>query len=202
MIRGVLFDLDGVLLRSEGAWYRVVNAAAQAFGCPPVDRPRFEASFGQGVAADAATFFPGRSEAEIAAYYERHFAAHLGHVKVEPGAPALLSALARRGIPAAVVTNTPPRLARLLVAHARLEIPDERIFGAGGARREKPAPDLLLAACEALGLVPREALMVGDSPFDAHAAEAAGVPFLGYRMPGGLEHLEDLLGHLAASGQG
>ena len=199
MVRALLFDLDGVLLRSEGAWYRVVNAAAQAFGCPPVDRPTFEAHFGQGVEADAARFFPGRTPAEVAAYYEAHFSAHLGHVKVEPGAVEILEALGARGVPVAVVTNTPPVLARQLVSHTGLPVPESRVFGAGGTLREKPAPDLLLAACDALGVPPGGTLMVGDSPYDAQAAVAAGIPFLWYGRPEGILRLEGVLEHLGGA---
>jgi phosphoglycolate phosphatase len=39
----------------------------------------------------------------------------------------------------------------------------------------KPHPALLLAACERLGVLPGEALMIGDSLNDAQAAQAAGM---------------------------
>ncbi len=42
------------------------------------------------------------------------------------------------------------------------------------AARKKPAPDPLLVACERLGVLPAEAVMVGDSTNDALAARAAG----------------------------
>jgi len=42
----------------------------------------------------------------------------------------------------------------------------------------KPAPLLFRAACEALGVAPREALMVGDNPMTDGGAVAAGVPAL------------------------
>ena len=48
--------------------------------------------------------------------------------------------------------------------------------------REKPAPDLVLRALEALGVEAPAAGMVGDTDFDARAAAAAGVPFLRHRM--------------------
>lgn len=43
----------------------------------------------------------------------------------------------------------------------------------------KPAPDQLLAALDLLDSSARDALMVGDSPWDANAAVAAGTAFIG-----------------------
>lgn len=43
----------------------------------------------------------------------------------------------------------------------------------------KPAPDLVVAALEKVGGEPSEAILVGDTPWDVKAAEAAGVPTLG-----------------------
>jgi HAD superfamily hydrolase (TIGR01509 family) len=40
----------------------------------------------------------------------------------------------------------------------------------------KPAPDLIKAALERVGGSPEDAVMVGDTPWDVHAARAAGVP--------------------------
>ncbi|MEV0977023.1 HAD family hydrolase [Streptomyces sp. NPDC049915] len=44
----------------------------------------------------------------------------------------------------------------------------------------KPDPHSLERALSDLGAAPGNALMIGDSPSDHHAATAAGVPFLGY----------------------
>ena len=36
----VLFDLDGVLVDSEAAWFHLMIAAIEAFGCKPITRVR------------------------------------------------------------------------------------------------------------------------------------------------------------------
>jgi beta-phosphoglucomutase-like phosphatase (HAD superfamily) len=55
--------------------------------------------------------------------------------------------------------------------------------GSIGGHASKPAPDLVLLACEDLQIDPRLALVVGDSRFDAEAASAARAQFLGFRSP-------------------
>ncbi|MEO3766970.1 HAD-IA family hydrolase [Streptomyces sp. B8F3] len=44
----------------------------------------------------------------------------------------------------------------------------------------KPDPDCLLRALESTGTTPGDCVMIGDTPSDWQAAEAAGVAFIGY----------------------
>lgn len=192
----ILFDLDGVLIDSREAWFHLLNAAARALGHPEIPREAFEPSFGQGIEADAARFFPGSPIPEIEAYFEAHFLDHAAHVAVEADAAPVLRALAQRGLATAVVTNTPAGLARETVRGAGLE-PD-RVVGVAPGLPSKPAPDLVLRACADLGVAPARALLVGDSRFDREAAAAAGAGFLGYRLGRGprIERLPELLARL------
>jgi phosphoglycolate phosphatase-like HAD superfamily hydrolase len=55
--------------------------------------------------------------------------------------------------------------------------------GAGDGVAAKPEPDVVVHACEALGVPVSSVLVVGDSVFDEKAASKAGARFAGYRMP-------------------
>ena len=61
--------------------------------------------------------------------------------------------------------------------------------------RPKPAPDIVLRACELLGVAVTDAVVVGDSEFDRRAARAAGARFIGFRCRGDrrIEELDELL---------
>jgi len=181
MLRAVLFDLDGVLIDSRDAWYHLLCAAARAFGHPPLQRADFDASFGQGVEADAKQFFPGTSPRDLLDYFDAHFLDHARHVLVNPDAVPVMNALGYKGIATAVVTNTATALARETIRGAGLE--PELVVGSSDAL-EKPDPGMLLLACERLGVKAEQALMVGDSRFDREAARAAGVPFVGFGLDG------------------
>jgi len=199
MLDAVLFDLDGVLIDSRDAWYHLLCAAAREFGHPQLPRGEFAVSFGQGVEADGAQFFPGTSTQALLDYFDAHFLDHACHVLVNPDAGPLLDALGDRGIRRAVVTNTATALARATIRRAALE-PDE-IVGTSDAP-EKPDPGMLLLACERLGVKPERALMVGDSRFDREAAAAAGIRFVGYGIDGDvrIETLPELIQLLESSG--
>ena len=53
------------------------------------------------------------------------------------------------------------------------------IHGADSVPTPKPSPDGLLQVCQDLGLKPEECVYIGDSPSDAGAAAAAGMPSIG-----------------------
>ncbi|MBL8939307.1 MAG: haloacid dehalogenase, partial [Archangium sp.] len=55
-MRAVLFDMDGVLVRSEEVWFRVVEAAGVRFRNRAITREEFFPTFGQGTAADIPVF--------------------------------------------------------------------------------------------------------------------------------------------------
>ena len=117
-------------------------------------------------------------------------------MKIAEGVPALFAALRERSLPSAVITNTPAPLARELVKRAG-GAPDT-LIGGTDVERPKPAPDMVLLACERLGVAPGDSLVVGDSRYDRDAAAAAGARFAGLGIEGDVQiaSLTDLLDHL------
>lgn len=189
----VLFDLDGVLIDSREVWFELLGRAAAHFGHPAIGRDVFDASFGQGVEADARDFFGGMPPAELEAWFDAHFMDHAAKLVVEPDAAAVFQALAGRRVATAIVTNSSRALAAEIARAAGLE--PGALVACGDAPRPKPAPDPVLEACRRLDVAPSEACLVGDSRFDRDAAAAAGVRFVGYRTAGEarIERLSELL---------
>jgi len=196
VFRAVLFDLDGVLVDSYEAWFQVLRAVAEQLGYPPVARDDFAAGWGQGIAADVTRFFPRHGVPELERCYEAEYPRQLAHLRFDPEAPAVLAALRARGLPTALVTNTPGPLARAVLARGGLAL--DAVVGGTDVPRGKPAPDIPLRACALLGVEPARALLLGDTEFDRAAAAAAGVPFAGLRFgrERRIERLAELLGLL------
>ena len=180
-VRAVLFDLDGVLIDSYEAWFKLVNHAARHFCKPDISAERFKESWGQGIEADLRDFFPGCDAEQVERFYEDHLLDFDACIRVEAEAATALRQLRDADIARGVVTNTPLLLARDLLAWAGLI---GFLDVTSGTRRNlapKPSPDLLLHACRELALEPRAVLVVGDSRFDAQAAQAAGTSYVGFR---------------------
>lgn len=90
--------------------------------------------------------------------------------------------------PTAVVTLLPADVAIAVLDYHDLEIGREIVFVVGRDPRikPKPEPDGVVEACRLLGVTPQDALMIGDSTWDAQAALAAGAGFVGV-PPDGFE---------------
>jgi phosphoglycolate phosphatase/AHBA synthesis associated protein len=97
-----------------------------------------------------------------------------------------------------VITNTPAPVAWDMVRRAG-GTPD-LVVGGTDVPRPKPAPDMVLRACELLETPTGESLVVGDSRYDREAARAAGTRFAGLGIDGDvrIDRLVDVLRITAA----
>jgi HAD superfamily hydrolase (TIGR01509 family) len=194
-VRSVLFDMDGVLVFSEDAWFEVYNRTLGLFGHDPVPRSEFDSIYGNGAAADRDAYMPERTVAEIEAAYARLFEEHLGEIRPNVEAQGVLRELRRRGIRTSVATNTTAPLARrILTLHGLLPLLDATA-SADEAGAGKPDPAVVRLAAERVGTLLADCLFVGDSRFDAQAAAAAPVRFVGLGFGDGsrIERLGQLL---------
>ncbi len=197
-MKAVLFDMDGVLVKSEESWFRAVRDAGTRFRGRPVTREEFDPTFGQGTAADIPCFGLHCTVAELDAFYVDSFTSHLDAIWVNPDALPVLQAVAAKGLERALVTNTVGLLTSRILDRAGLAAELSVRATADRVPHAKPAPDLLWLALGELGVAPADAVMVGDSRFDRQAAAAAGVRFFGLGLDGAvrLESLRELLDHL------
>lgn len=95
------------------------------------------------------------------------------------------------GMPTAVITLLPPEVAAAVLDFHGLDIGREIdiVVGRDPQVRPKPEADGVLEACRLLDVEPAVAAMIGDSTWDAQAALAAGVDFIGVPPDGFPEQL-------------
>lgn len=200
MWRAVLFDLDGVLVDSYQAWFRTMNAIASDLGYPEISADAFAAGWGQGIEEDVRRFYRDHTVAQIEQCLDAAYLDHLEHIRFDPGARDVLDAVRARGAGTALVTNTPSGIARAVLERGGLAL--DAVVGGTDVPRPKPEPDIVLRACELLGVDTEHAVVVGDTAFDRDAARAAGVAFAGLRFDCGrrLERLEEVLELVEGSG--
>jgi len=185
-LAGMLFDVDGTLVDTNAAHVEGWRRAFAEFGYR-VPADRIAASVGQGgdrlVAAvlDAAT--AERDGVAIRRAAAAEFVRLVGEepVRVFPGVVPLVTALRQRGIRTALGTSSAHGQLAALLSRAGLDPATiaDAIVTADDIAATKPAPDTVLAAARALGLAPARCAYVGDTPYDAESACAAGARSVG-----------------------
>ena len=193
--RVVAFDMDGVLVDSFRCWWMLLNDMLASRGDGPLTREEFQSTWGQDVEADRRRFFPDWSVERLIRYYEERFPEYMKYVETMPDSASVLDRLRRDGKLLVVATNSPVKIATRLLEHAGLARKLDRIVGVDMVAQGKPEPDLLVHVAEELNIPMSRICYVGDSEFDAAAAKAAGIFFIGYRRGGDgrIERLADLL---------
>jgi beta-phosphoglucomutase len=117
-----------------------------------------------------------------------------------PGAIELLAALHAASYRQALGSSAPPRNLDLIVALLGIGPYLDAIVSGEQVARGKPAPDIFLAAAQALAVPPRRCLVIEDAPAGVQAAHAGGMKCLAVLRAGqppapGL----DAADHVAAS---
>jgi HAD superfamily hydrolase (TIGR01509 family) len=179
-IEALVFDFDGLILDTEGPVFRAWQEEFEAHGCPPLTIEEWAAEIGTTGGLDLVEIIRARAT--------RPFDEDVMHARrrmrrdqlllVEstlPGVHDWLDAADARGLGLAVASSSPldwvePHLERLGL---RDRFSYLACYGDGLAG--KPEPDLYLAACAALGVEPRAAIAIEDSPHGVAAAKAAGL---------------------------
>jgi HAD superfamily hydrolase (TIGR01549 family) len=180
----VVLDVDGTLVDSVYVRTLAWKAAFREVGVE-VPSHRIHRAIGLGgdrvvahLAGDAVARAVGD---EVRRRHTEHFERLIPEITATDGSAELLSVLHERGLKVVVVTSGEPHLTSRL-----LEMvdggPGLRILTASPELRTKPAPDLFEAAVASVD--GRDAVVIGDSVWDAQAARAAGLPCLAVRTGG------------------
>lgn len=213
-LEGVLLDVDGTLVDSNGAHAESWSETLREFGYDvPAEQVRPLIGMGgdkvlpklAGVDADSAR---GRALAErrAAVFRERY----IPRLRPTPGAHALLERLRQEGLRLVVATSAAEEELRPMLEQVGLTELLARKTSSDDADNSKPDPDIIVAALRKGGLRPEQAIMLGDTPYDVEAASRACVGTVAV-LSGGwdadaltgavaiYDHPADIVAHFTAS---
>lgn len=179
MIRGVLFDMDGLMFDTErlavDGWMEAARqleiplSREQTMSLrgllPEVSRKRFAEWF-----KDADVYDKGRDIRK--AYVEEQIEKY--GIPVKKGLYELLEYLRDHGYHIAVATSTSRESAKHHWERAGVEQYFEASVCGSEVKAGKPAPDVFLTAAARIGCEPGECLVLEDSPNGVRAGRAAG----------------------------
>lgn len=177
--RLVIFDMDGVLVNSEGAFRRACSETLQKWNIKP-DYDEFQPFTGMGdilyiggvSEKYGVPYVPEMTDISYKLYAE--YAPTL--LKVFDWSKKLLMKLHEEGVKIAVASSAGAYKVDINIGCIGV---DKSIFSAvitgSDVEKKKPAPDIFLAAAKAAGEDPENCLVIEDAISGIQAAKAAGM---------------------------
>ena len=178
-IKGIISDMDGVILDTEKLYVRFWREAASFYGFPmTLEHALGIRSLSGKLAEEKLQGWFGK-EFEYNAVRQKRIElmdefVNQNGVEPKPGAKALLSYIKDNGYALALATATPVDRAGRYLKSVELYSFFDQIVSAREVKRGKPAPDIYLCAAKRLGLDPKECIALEDSQNGIRSAFAAG----------------------------
>jgi HAD superfamily hydrolase (TIGR01509 family) len=188
MVKAVLCDIDGTLVESNwlhaAAWRDAFAVADIA-----VDLEDARRQIGKGGDELIPVFVPWWKrkaiEEPLKAYRQFIFRQdYLHQVKPFRKVRELLEQMKEKGIAISLASSAHKSELDVYKNIANIEDLVEESSSADDAKRSKPHPDIFEATLKKLGLSPKEALALGDTPYDAEAAGKASILTVGVTTGG------------------
>jgi len=175
-----VFDVDGTLVDSQSHIVAAMTSGLASAGLSPLPRAQVLSIVGLSLPVAIATLLP-QADAPTLAQVEQGYRSHYLSARIAqdsplfPGVPEMLRRLGGHPrLMLAVATGKSRRgMDAVLAAHGITDLFVTRECADGNP--SKPHPGMLLAALDAVGADPADAVMIGDTTFDMDMAHAAGV---------------------------
>lgn len=192
----VLFDLDGVLIDSEGLYTAFWAETGRIFGVPS---PTFAADIKGTTLKSILNYFPGE-ELKAKVIQRIHDFEDTMHYQLFPGVEDFLKALKQAGIPTAIVTSSDE--VKMACLYSQLPILREMVdvvIDASMVTRSKPDPQGYILAAEKLGRAPENCYVFEDSLQGLEAGRSAGATVIGLATTNSIDAVRPLCDYLLPS---
>ena len=178
--KGILFDMDGVLVDSEPLFHKAVNMMVERCGAAPItEEENNRYLLGTTVEETRVRVKELRdvpqTPAELLAGYNEVVKEVLrSDLTARPGVRELIAEANRRGLPIAVASSSLREWVNLKLSVIGLTDAFPVKLGGDDIENGKPAPDIYIKAAQLIGLEASECIAIEDSPIGLAAASSSG----------------------------
>lgn len=179
LVSGVILDLDGTLLNTDGIVTDVLRSYLIKYG-KQWDGSKAHRIVGKTPieAADAVVEDYGLplSSNEFLSEISQVFSEQWCKIKAQPGANRLINHLRSHGVPMALASNSPRENVETKISyHQGWKQSFSVIIGGDEVKSGKPSPEIFLEAAKRLNIDPSSCLVIEDSLPGVTAGKAAGM---------------------------
>ena len=178
--KGILFDMDGVLVDSEPLFHKAVNIMVQRCGADPITEEENN-RYLLGTTVEETWIrvkelrdVPQTPAELLAGYNEVVKEVLRSDLTARPGVRALIAEAQRRGLPIAVASSSLREWVNLKLSVIGLTDAFPIALGGDDIENGKPAPDIYVKAARLIGLEATDCIAIEDSPIGLAAASASG----------------------------
>lgn len=182
MIKGIIFDMDGLMFDTETMYIEMVPklAARAGIALPEEEMQRIigcDKTMLNGIEKD----YPGITEVICRDYQGKrmeHFYSFFpekGQAD-KKGLKEIVDWLNENDIPYAIASSSARQNIVEMCSHSAADLKPKAIISSLDGLPSKPNPAVFLAAAKAMNLKPEECLVLEDSKFGIQAAKAGGFP--------------------------
>ncbi len=184
-LKAILFDMDGVILDSFDASYKIFNDLRKKCKLGIMSIEEYKKSVWGGFFADnVKKYLKTNDVVGIEIHHKKLISKYKSEVKLMPGAKKVLKAIKNKNIKIGLVTNTLRGQTEDKLRHHEIKNYFNAVVTGSDVERVKPYPDPVLKLCSRLEVAPEEAILVGDTKFDYRAGKSAGCMVVGLNADG------------------
>lgn len=179
-MKGVIFDMDGVLFDTERVCMKAWMAVAEKHGLPGMEE-LFNRVIGLNANDSRQIVLEAYGqEFDYPAFRQETADCFKKYIKedglpIKPGVPEILEWLKGSGYRVGLASSTRSESVLSHIKQADMEDYFSVVITGDMIEHSKPQPDIYLLACERLGVEPDQAYAIEDSPNGIRSAHAAGM---------------------------
>lgn len=182
-IKGIIFDMDGLLFDTESIYCEANMVVAEKYGIPFTEEvyARFIGISDEEVWEALHKLYAEHGKETVQKFIDEswgmaHARFKTGEVDLKPGVHELLAYLEEKEIPRVLASSNVRPVIEILLERAGIRDKFSDIISAEDVEFAKPDPEIFVIAAERLGIEPADGLVLEDSKNGILAAVGAKVP--------------------------
>lgn len=190
--KAILFDMDGVLIDSQDAWWKAINVALTRSNNQTITKQEFISNLWGNDFKKTISYLDVKENIFLG--HNDWTTEYLKHIILANDAVSTLETL-QELYSLGLITNTDRFVTKQVLKRFQLTSFFNVIVCADDVQRGKPSPDIIYHACKSLNVSVSDVIVIGDTRSDFLACQQAGCHMIGINFDDhghSIKHLSEI----------